>query len=95
MRARLLTIGFVLIGLIIGSAAASAQEVRCSAIRDSAQCVSDSRCWYDAANNKGCLDGPAPANDRCAVHGSTSICNASSFGCSWNADAGKCVSKAP
>ncbi|MGH6736696.1 MAG: hypothetical protein ACRECX_11545 [Methyloceanibacter sp.] len=71
---------------------AHAEKVRCSAIRDSAMCVAEPSCWYDAANNKGCLDGPRPEENACAVHGSESTCNTSSLGCTWSA-AGECVTK--
>lgn len=73
---------------------AEAEKTRCTAIRDSAMCTAEPDCWYDAANNKGCLDGPRPAEDRCAVHGSQSICNSSSFGCAWDAASSKCAAKA-
>lgn len=68
--------------------------VRCTAIRDSAQCVSRSDCWYDAKGGKGCLKGPRPAENACAVHGSQSICNASTLGCTWSTSDNTCVSKA-
>ena len=38
--------------------------VRCTAIRDSAQCTARSDCWYDAVNGKGCLKGPRPKGVR-------------------------------
>jgi len=72
---------------------AQAEKVRCSAIRDSAMCVSEPSCWYDAVNNKGCLDGPRPAENRCAVHRSQSTCDTSSLGCMWSADEDGCVPK--
>jgi len=68
--------------------------VRCTAVRDSAQCVSRSDCWYDAANGKGCLNGPRPDENACQVHGSQSICDASTLNCAWSASDNKCVSKA-
>jgi hypothetical protein len=80
--------------LSFGSVAVQAEEVRCQAIRDSAQCVAEPSCWYDAANNKGCLPGPRPDEDRCAVHGGESTCNTSSFGCAWNESENKCAAKA-
>lgn len=67
---------------------------RCTAIRDSAQCVARSDCWYDAVKGKGCLKGPRPDEDACHVHGSQSICNVSTLGCTWNASDNKCVSTA-
>jgi hypothetical protein len=72
---------------------ASAEDVRCSAIRDSAMCVAEPKCWYDAVNNKGCLDGPAPDQDGCTAHGSESICNASTLNCAWDPASGSCASK--
>ena len=72
---------------------AHAEKVRCSAIRDSAMCAAEPTCWYDAANNKGCVDGPLPVVDRCASHLGESTCNTSSFGCTWNASEETCVSK--
>lgn len=82
-----------ILAIALGGTAARSEKVRCSAIRDSAICAAEPNCWYDAANNKGCLDGPRPAADRCAVHGGESTCNTSSFGCAWHAADGKCVSK--
>ena len=79
--------------LISLATAATAEKVRCSAIRDSAMCAAEPTCWYDAANNKGCLDGPAPAVDRCTQHLGPDTCNTSSFGCAWNKNDGSCVSK--
>lgn len=94
MRFAFSAFSLALFALTFGATAVQAEKVRCSAIRDSAMCVSEPDCWYDAANNKGCLDGPRPDEDRCAVHGSESTCNTSSFGCSWDAGAEKCASKA-
>jgi hypothetical protein len=71
-----------------------AEKVRCSAIRDSAMCVAEPTCWYDAVNNKGCLDGPRPDENRCAVHSGESTCNVSTLGCTWNAAEEKCLTKA-
>lgn len=95
--------GFIIFGLaamiLVSTDAAAAEPdmdtVRCTAVRDSAQCASRPDCWYDAANGKGCLDGPAPATDRCASHQGESTCNTSSFGCAWNAGEEACVSKTP
>lgn len=94
MRSVLPVFSLAILVMVLGGTAAQSEKVRCSAIRDSAMCVAEPSCWYDAANNKGCLDGPRPAEDRCAVHGSESICNTSSFGCTWNAGDSTCVSKA-
>lgn len=93
MRFVFAAISLAILALTLGGTAASAEEVRCQAIRDSAMCVSEPSCWYDAVNNKGCLPGPQPDEDRCAVHGSESICNTSSFGCAWNSADGSCASK--
>lgn len=95
MRSGFILAGIAALALTVVGTAVAAEEVRCSAIRDSAMCAAEPNCWYDAANNKGCLDGPPPASDRCAFHESESVCNTSSFGCSWNASDKKCVSKAP
>lgn len=80
--------------MIFTGAPADAEKVRCTAIRDSALCAAEPSCWYDAANNKGCLDGPPPAQDRCAVHASEATCSTSSFGCTWNAGSEACATKA-
>lgn len=93
MRSTFVAFSLAIFALTLGGAAAAAKEVRCQAIRDSAMCVSEPTCWYDATNNKGCLPGPRPDEDRCAVHGSESICNSSSFGCAWNSADSKCASK--
>jgi hypothetical protein len=93
MRSTIFALLLVALTLSIGGTAAQAEKVRCSAIRDSAMCVAEPTCWYDAAHNNGCVDGPRPAEDRCGVHGSETICNTSSFGCAWNAAESKCVSK--
>lgn len=93
MRSVFAALSLALLALSLGGTAADAEEVRCQAIRDSAMCVSEPSCWYDAVGNQGCLPGPRPDEDRCAVHGSESICNTSSFGCAWNAAAEKCASK--
>jgi hypothetical protein len=79
--------------MIFAGTPANAEKVRCTAIRDSAICTAEPGCWYDAANNKGCQDGPPPAQDRCAVHESESTCNTSSFGCAWNAGDESCTTK--
>lgn len=91
MRPMFLMFLLTLAAMTFGGTPAGAEKVRCTAIRDSALCTAEPSCWYDAANNKGCLDGPPPAQDRCAVHGSESICSTSSFGCTWNADNEACV----
>jgi len=73
---------------------ADAEEVRCQAIRDSAICVSEPTCWYDAVNNKGCLPGPRPAEDACAVHGGQGLCDGdTALGCMWDEGDKKCVTK--
>ena len=95
MRAGIIAFGITIIALFLGGTVVHAEEVRCQAIRDSARCAAQPECWYDAANNKGCLPGPPPAVDRCGNHSSESVCNTSSFGCTWNAGDEKCVSKAP
>jgi len=95
MRSGIIAFGIAVAALTLCDTAAQAEEIRCQAIRDSARCASQPECWYDAANNKGCLPGPPPAADRCNNHGGESTCNTSSFGCKWNADEEKCVSKAP
>ena len=94
MRSVFSAISLVIFAVTFSSAAVQAEEVRCQAIRDSAQCVAEPNCWYDAANNKGCLPGPRPDEDRCAVHSSESTCDTSSFGCAWDGTAEKCASKA-
>lgn len=94
MRSVFAAFSLAILALTLGGTAAQAEEVRCQAIRDSAMCVSEPTCWYDAAGNKGCLPGPRPDEDRCAVHGGEAICNASSFGCAWNAADDKCAAKA-
>ena len=94
MRSVFSAISLVIFAVTFSSAAVQAEEVRCQAIRDSAQCVAEPNCWYDAANNKGCLPGPRPDEDRCAVHSSESTCNTSSFGCAWDGSAEKCASRA-
>ena len=77
----------------MGGMPLQAKEVRCQAIRDSAMCVSEPTCWYDATNNKGCLPGPRPDENPCGVHSGESICNGSALGCTWNAAEDKCVTK--
>jgi hypothetical protein len=94
MRLTIVAFFLALTGMPFSLSPASAETVRCQAIRDSAMCVSEPTCWYDAVNNKGCLPGPRPDEDRCEVHGSESICNTSSFGCAWNAADQKCATKA-
>lgn len=94
MRATFIAFSLALLVLVFTGVSADA-KVRCSAIRDSAMCTEEPSCWYDAADNKGCLEGPRPAVDACGVHGSESICVAdTSLGCTWNSDAKKCVTKA-
>ena len=94
MRSVFLAFCFTVLALTIGGATVHAEKVRCSAIRDSAMCVSEPSCWYDAKGNKGCLDGPRPDEDRCIVHESESTCNTSTLSCAWNGAASKCASKA-
>ena len=94
MRSVFLTFCFAVMALTIGGPAVHAEKVRCSAIRDSAMCVSEPSCWYDAKGNKGCLDGPRPDEDRCIVHEGESTCNTSTLNCAWNAETSNCASKA-
>ena len=95
MRSGFIAFGITVMALSLGSTAVQAEQIRCQAIRDSARCAAQPECWYDAANNKGCLPGPAPASDPCANHSGEAVCNTSSFGCTWNTGEEKCVSKAP
>ena len=85
---------FALLAMTFAAGPVVAEKVRCSAIRDSAMCLSEPTCWYDAANNKGCLEGPRPDENACGVHGGESICNTSTLGCRWDPADKKCVSKA-
>lgn len=94
MRPTVLALLLTLAAMTFGGTPAEAEKVRCGAIYDSALCTAEPSCWYDAANNKGCQDGPPPAQDRCAAHGSESTCSTSSFGCTWQVDGETCVSKA-
>ncbi|WP_141700670.1 hypothetical protein [Methyloceanibacter superfactus] len=59
MRSTMFAFLLAFLAMTFGGTPADAEEVRCQAIRDSAMCVSEPNCWYDAANNKGCLPGPA------------------------------------
>jgi len=93
MRSMISACLFALITMTFVSGPAAAEKVRCSAIRDSAMCVSEPTCWYDAVNGQGCSEGPRPAEDACAVHDSESICDTSSFGCTWNTGDKKCATK--
>ena len=93
MRSMISACLFALIAMASVGGPAAAEKVRCSAIRDSAMCVSEPTCWYDAANNKGCLEGPRPGENACGVHGGESICNTSTLGCMWDAGGKKCVGK--
>ena len=93
MRSMISACLFALLAMTFTAGPAAAEKVRCSAIRDSAMCLSEPTCWYDAASNKGCLDGPRPDANACGVHGSESICNTSSFGCAWNPGDKKCATK--
>lgn len=93
MRASIAAMLLTFAVLLSGTVYANAEKVRCSAIRDSAMCTAEPDCWYDAANNKGCVDGPPPATDRCSAHLGESTCNTSSFGCNWNDGDKTCVSK--
>ena len=95
MRATFIAFSLALFALTFGDVSAHAEKVRCSAIRDSALCLAEPTCWFDAAENKGCVDGPPPAQDACGVHGGESICvSDTALGCAWNADDKKCVTKA-
>lgn len=94
MRFMICAFSLVFMVTALGGIPANAEKVRCRSIRDSAMCLAEPTCWYDAANHKGCQEGPRPEEDRCAVHSSEGICNTSSFGCTWNAADSKCVTKA-
>ncbi len=95
MRATFIAFSLALLALAFTGSFANAEKVRCSAIRDSALCTEQPSCWYDAAEGKGCLEGPRPDADACGVHGSKSICvSDTSLGCVWNAGDKKCVTKA-
>ena len=96
---RSLFVAFLLaLSSLVSTAAIAAEPdmdtVRCTAVRDSAQCTARPDCWYDAKGGKGCLKGPRPDEDLCQVHGSQSICNVSTLGCTWNEAESKCVRKA-
>lgn len=93
MRSTIFAFLLALLATSFTGAPANAEKVRCSAIRDSAMCLSEPSCWYDAVNNKGCLDGPRPEENPCAVHGSQSTCDTSSLGCMWSAGENTCVPK--
>ncbi len=93
MRPTIFAFCLALLAVTFFGPSAQAEGVRCQAIRDSAMCASEPSCWYDATNNKGCLPGPRPDEDGCAVHGSESICNSSALGCAWNAADKKCAGK--
>jgi len=93
MRATFVAFSLTLLAVSFGSVSADA-KFRCHSIRDSALCLAQPGCWYDAPNNKGCQDGPRPAEDACGVHGSESICASdTTLGCAWNADEKKCVTE--
>lgn len=94
MRSTISAFCLALLAMTFGGTTADAEEVRCQAIRDSAMCVAEPTCWYDAVNNKGCLPGPRPDENACAVHGGESTCNTSTLGCTWNAGDKTCVTKA-
>lgn len=94
MRTVIVAFCLTVVALTIGGASANAEEVRCSAIRDSAMCAAEPTCWFDAAGGKGCQDGPRPASDPCVVHGSESICNTSTLNCAWNTATSSCASRA-
>ena len=94
MQLTIVAFFLALMAMPFSTSPTGAETVRCQAIRDSAMCVSEPTCWYDAVNNKGCLPGPRPDENACAVHGGESTCNASSLGCAWNAADKKCASKA-
>jgi hypothetical protein len=93
MHPRFVAFPFAVLAIALGATPADAEKVRCSAIRDSAMCLSEPTCWFDAAGGKGCLDGPRPDEDACAVHGSESICNVSTLGCAWDAEGNRCAGK--
>ena len=93
MRSMIVAFLLSLIATTFAVSPAAAEKVRCPAIRDSAMCVAESTCWYDAANNKGCLEGPRPDENACGVHGGESICNTSTLDCMWDAGGNTCVSK--
>lgn len=93
MRLMICAFLLALVAMTFSSGPASAEKVRCSAIRDSAMCVGESICWYDV-NGQGCLEGTRPAEDACAVHDGEGTCDSSSFGCAWNSDDKKCATKA-
>lgn len=94
MRSTFAAFSLALLALTLGSTAINAETVRCQAIRDSAMCVSEPTCWFDAAGGKGCLPGPRPDENACAVHGSQSICDVSTLNCAWNTAENTCKSKA-
>ena len=96
---RFTLVAFLLaLSTLISTAAIAAEPdmdtVRCTAVRDSAQCTARPDCWFDAKGGKGCLKGPRPDDDACLAHSSQSICDVSSLGCTWKAAENKCVSKA-
>jgi hypothetical protein len=89
LTAALIAVSFVMLCDLPASLSAE----RCGAIRDSAICLSTPNCHYDV-NQRGCVDGPLPRQDACAVHGSEGICDSDvALGCKWNAARSACASK--
>ena len=67
MRSMISACLFALLAMTFAAGPAVAEKVRCSAIRDSAMCLSEPTCWFDV-NGQGCSEGTRPAEDACAVH---------------------------
>jgi hypothetical protein len=79
-----------LVALGAGTHAASAVE-GCRT-GDSAICISDQNCHWDA-ERRGCYEGAPVHQDACASHGDPAICDADhTIGCKWNAESKQCKS---
>lgn len=83
--------------LIAALAVLAAGTVEASAVEgcrtgDSAICISDPNCHWNA-ERRGCYEGAPVHQDACASHSDQAICDTDlTFGCKWNAESKQCKS---
>ena len=90
---RRMIIAAIAVLIAIGSVTFEGRAAENCMIGDSALCLADPDCHWDASR-RGCYAGPRPSEDACAVHGDKGVCEADiALGCKWAAEQNKCAVK--
>ena len=76
----------------LGAGIHSASAVEGCRTGDSAICISDPNCHWNA-ERRGCYEGAPEPQDPCAAHSTQGPCDGNTtFGCKWNAESKQCKS---